>query len=115
VRAASTLVATASETSGPPPIDSTHSRTAANPGSEATTAPNPTRLATVSIGNAEALAPASMLSRNYQGTCMEAARAQLLPGALGAHSWQAMAFNPVTGLLYIPAQEIGMTYEPDAA
>ena len=39
-------------------------------------------------------------------------RAQLLPGALGAHSWQAMAFNPVTGLVYVPAQEIGMTYEP---
>jgi quinohemoprotein ethanol dehydrogenase len=39
-------------------------------------------------------------------------RAQLLPGALGAHSWQPMAFNPTTGLVYIPAQEIGMTYEP---
>jgi quinohemoprotein ethanol dehydrogenase len=36
--------------------------------------------------------------------------ATLLPGALGAHSWQAMAFNPGTGLVYIPAQEIGMTY-----
>ena len=36
--------------------------------------------------------------------------ADLLPGALGAHSWQAMAFNPKTGLVYIPAQEIGMTY-----
>jgi len=34
-----------------------------------------------------------------------------LPGALGAHSWQAMAFNPKTGLVYIPAQEIGMIYE----
>jgi alcohol dehydrogenase (cytochrome c)/quinohemoprotein ethanol dehydrogenase len=38
-------------------------------------------------------------------------RVQFLPGALGAHSWQAMAFNPKTGLVYIPAQEIGMTYE----
>jgi quinohemoprotein ethanol dehydrogenase len=37
--------------------------------------------------------------------------ASILPGALGAHSWQAMAFNPKTGLVYIPAQEIGMTYE----
>ncbi len=36
--------------------------------------------------------------------------ATLLPGALGAHSWQAMAFNPNTRLVYIPAQEIGMTY-----
>ncbi len=38
-------------------------------------------------------------------------RANLLPGALGAHSWQAMAFNPSTGLVYIPAQEIPMSYE----
>jgi alcohol dehydrogenase (cytochrome c)/quinohemoprotein ethanol dehydrogenase len=36
----------------------------------------------------------------------------LLPGALGAHSWQSMAFNPGTGLVYIPAQEIGMAYTP---
>ena len=36
--------------------------------------------------------------------------AELLPGALGAHSWQAMAFNPKTGLVYIPTQEIPMTY-----
>ena len=38
-------------------------------------------------------------------------RTELLPGALGAHSWQAMAFNPKTGLVYIPAQEIPMSYE----
>jgi len=37
---------------------------------------------------------------------------QLLPGALGAHNWQPMAFNPTTGLVYIPAQEIGMGYTP---
>ena len=36
--------------------------------------------------------------------------AHMLPGALGAHSWQPMAFNPKTGLVYIPAQEIPMTY-----
>src|SRR5258705_7115058 len=38
--------------------------------------------------------------------------ASLLPGALGAHSWQPMAFNPKTGLVYIPAQEIGMEFTP---
>ncbi len=38
-------------------------------------------------------------------------RTELLPGALGAHSWQSMAFNPKTGLVYIPAQEIPMSYE----
>ena len=36
----------------------------------------------------------------------------MLPGALGAYPWQAMAFNPETGLVYIPAQEIGMVYDP---
>src|SRR5262245_43276526 len=63
VRAARTLVATASDASGPPPIDSTQSRTAAKAGSAATTAPKPTRLATLKAGSTEALAPASMLSR----------------------------------------------------
>jgi quinohemoprotein ethanol dehydrogenase len=33
-----------------------------------------------------------------------------LPGAPGAHNWQSMAFNPKTGLVYIPAQEVGMVY-----
>ena len=36
--------------------------------------------------------------------------AELLPGAMGAHSWQAMAFNPKTGLVYIPAQEVPLIY-----
>src|SRR6185437_12429865 len=63
VSAERTFVATASETSGPPPIDRTQSRTTAKAGSAATTAPKPTRLATLNAGNTEALAPASMLSR----------------------------------------------------
>jgi cytochrome c553 len=33
-----------------------------------------------------------------------------LPGALGGHNWQSMAFNPKTGLAYIPAHEVGMVY-----
>jgi quinohemoprotein ethanol dehydrogenase len=32
------------------------------------------------------------------------------PGALGGHNWQPMAFNPDTGLVYIPAQEIPFPY-----
>src|SRR3974377_65057 len=64
VSAASTLVAAASETSGPPEIPSTQSRTAANAGISATTAPKPTRLATLSAGSTEAVAPASTVSRN---------------------------------------------------
>jgi alcohol dehydrogenase (cytochrome c)/quinohemoprotein ethanol dehydrogenase len=32
------------------------------------------------------------------------------PAALGAHNWQAMAFNPQTGLVYIPANGYGLDY-----
>jgi len=35
------------------------------------------------------------------------------PGALGAHNWQPMAFNPDLGLAYIPAQEIPDFYATD--
>jgi quinohemoprotein ethanol dehydrogenase len=38
--------------------------------------------------------------------------ARMMPGALGAHSWQPMAYNPKTGLVYIPAQEIGLEFTP---
>ena len=55
-------MATASETSGPPWIERTHSRTRAKAGRAAITAPNPTRLETLRAGSTEALAPASMLS-----------------------------------------------------
>ena len=64
VSADSTLVATASDTSGPPSMESTHSATATKAGNDATTAPKPTRLATLTIGSTEALAPASSVSRN---------------------------------------------------
>ena len=57
VSAERTLVDTASETSGPPSMRSTQSRTTSNAGIAATTAPKPTRLATLSTGSAEALAP----------------------------------------------------------
>lgn len=34
---------------------------------------------------------------------------------IGAHSWQPMAFSPKTGLVYIPANEIGFAYLPPLA
>ena len=34
------------------------------------------------------------------------------PGPLGAHNWQPMAFNPNTGLVYIPAQQVPITFIP---
>jgi quinohemoprotein ethanol dehydrogenase len=38
------------------------------------------------------------------------------PTAFGGHNWQPMSFNPKTGLVYIPAQEIlgGYMMQPDA-
>lgn len=32
------------------------------------------------------------------------------PGALGAHNWHPMSYNPATGLVYIPAQQIPQGY-----
>jgi alcohol dehydrogenase (cytochrome c)/quinohemoprotein ethanol dehydrogenase len=37
---------------------------------------------------------------------------RMMPGPLGAHSWQPMAYNPKTGLVYIPAQEVGNEFIP---
>jgi len=38
----------------------------------------------------------------------------VVPGAGGAHSWQPMAYDPQTGLVYIPALEAGFPYMADA-
>ena len=37
------------------------------------------------------------------------------PSALGAHNWHPMSYNPATGLVYIPAQQIGGAYMPPVA
>jgi quinohemoprotein ethanol dehydrogenase len=37
---------------------------------------------------------------------------RVLPGPLGSHSWQPMAYNLNTGLVYIPAQEVAHDYIP---
>src|SRR3546814_12520071 len=36
-----------------------------------------------------------------------------IPGALGAHNWHPMSYNPATGLVYIPAQQIPQDYLQD--
>ncbi|PKP86951.1 MAG: PQQ-dependent dehydrogenase, methanol/ethanol family [Alphaproteobacteria bacterium HGW-Alphaproteobacteria-17] len=36
-----------------------------------------------------------------------------IPGALGAHNWHPMSYNPATGLVYIPAQQIPQAYIAD--
>ena len=38
----------------------------------------------------------------------------LLPGPMGAHTWQPMAFSPELELAYIPAQEIPAIYAEDS-
>ena len=36
-----------------------------------------------------------------------------VPGPIGGHNWHPMAFNPQTGLVYIPAQEVPFAYADD--
>jgi quinohemoprotein ethanol dehydrogenase len=40
--------------------------------------------------------------------------ALIAPGARGGHNWQPMAFNPTTGLVYIPAREDALWYGQEA-
>ncbi len=35
----------------------------------------------------------------------------IVPGPLGAHSWQPMSYSPLTGLIYIPVNEVGFNYK----
>ena len=39
--------------------------------------------------------------------------ALIWPHPLGGHNWHPMSYSPNTGLVYIPAQEIGMNYSRD--
>ena len=36
----------------------------------------------------------------------------MYPSSAGAHNWQAMSFNPQTGLVYIPWMQVGVIYGP---
>src|ERR1700722_11230184 len=35
----------------------------------------------------------------------------VVPGPLGAHSWQPMSYSPLTGLVYIPVNDAGFEYK----
>ncbi len=37
----------------------------------------------------------------------------VVPGPLGAHSWQPMSYSPKTGLVYIPVNDVGFKYKSD--
>jgi len=39
-------------------------------------------------------------------------RALLFPSPYGGHNWQPMAFSPASGLVYIPARELGWVWDP---
>ena len=46
--------------------------------------------------------PVENPEKNYQNKVVE----EIKPGPLGGHNWQPMSFNPQTGLVYIPVQEL---------
>jgi quinohemoprotein ethanol dehydrogenase len=48
------------------------------------------------------------------GARYEKARATIAPGPTGAHSWQAMSYNPETGLAYYPAIHRRWTFADSA-
>jgi len=37
--------------------------------------------------------------------------APIVPGPLGAHSWQPMSYSPLTGLVYIPVNDVGFKFK----
>ena len=37
----------------------------------------------------------------------------IVPGPIGAHSWQPMSYSPLTGLTYIPVNEVGFNYKSE--
>src|SRR6185295_14270532 len=39
-------------------------------------------------------------------------RVLLFPSSYGGHDWQPMAYSPQTGLVYIPAQDLGWVWDP---
>jgi quinohemoprotein ethanol dehydrogenase len=45
------------------------------------------------------------------GARYESRRAEVWPGASGAHNWQSMSYNPLTGLVYIPTEHAGTIYD----
>ena len=42
-------------------------------------------------------------------------RALLFPSSYGGHDWQPMAYSPKTGLVYIPAQDLGWVWDPQGS
>jgi len=51
--------------------------------------------------------PVETTLARYQG----ADPAPIVPGPVGAHSWQPMSYSPATGLVYIPVNDAGFKYK----
>jgi quinohemoprotein ethanol dehydrogenase len=46
----------------------------------------------------------------YPNIRYETGESKLWPGSIGGHNWQAMSFDPKTGLVYIPLHQIGVRF-----
>ncbi len=51
--------------------------------------------------------PIEAATARYTGTSPP----PVVPGPLGAHSWQPMSYSPITGLAYIPVNDAGFAYK----
>jgi quinohemoprotein ethanol dehydrogenase len=45
----------------------------------------------------------------------ENGRTEIWPGTIGGHNWQAMSYNPKTGLVYIPIHQVGALFSRNPA
>ena len=45
----------------------------------------------------------------------ETGRSEIWPGTIGGHNWQAMSYNPKTGLVYLPIHQVGALFSRDLA
>jgi quinohemoprotein ethanol dehydrogenase len=46
----------------------------------------------------------------YPNIRYETGESNLWPGSIGGHNWQAMSYDPKTGLVYIPVHQIGVRF-----
>jgi len=46
----------------------------------------------------------------YPNIRYETGETNLWPGSIGGHNWQAMSYDPKTGLVYIPVHQIGVRF-----
>ncbi len=49
------------------------------------------------------------------GIRFEKGKAEIWPGTIGGHDWQAMSYSPKTGLVYIPIHQVGVLFSRDKA